>query len=200
MGAKYQNLKGLLELGINTHEFVSLSTVEELIDYEKKNPMFSIRFDRNKNYQQLPFYKYNREDFHNKKDKEEFFEKIVIDANSKKCTLLCSNGYSYDSIQICNFVFKTESKHDFVLEWSTKEVSLREMYEYTTTILKGNIKDDIKDMEWINKKENKLDKKEIEKILSWAFSLNIIDKSIEATLYKKKVGVIKEEIVCWQTV
>ena len=72
------------------------------------------------------------------------------------------------------------------------------MYEYPTTILKGNIMDDIKDMEWTNKKENKISIKEIEKMLTWSFSLNIIDKSIEATLYQKKIGMLKQEIVCWQ--
>ncbi len=198
MGAKYQNLNSLFKSGINTHEFASLETIEELLDYEKKNSMFSIRFDRSRNYQQLPFYKYNRKDFSSKNEKLEFFTRIIEEAKDKKCTLLCSNGYQYDSIQICNFVMRINSKRDFILEWSTKEVALREMYEYPTTILKGNIMDDIKDMEWTNKKDNKLNTKEIEKILAWSFSLNVIDKSIEATLYQKKVGMLKQEIVCWQ--
>ncbi len=198
MGAKYQNLKYLNESGVNTHEFVSLETVEELVDYANKNSMFSIRFDRNKNYHQLPFYKYNQEAFFTKEEKVEFFTKIVEESKKKKCTLLCSNGYQHDSIQICNFVVKINAKKDFILEWSTKEVALREMYEYPTTVLKGNIKEEIKDMEWTNKKENKLDPKEIEKILVWSYSLNIIGKSIEATLYQKKVGMLKQEIVCWQ--
>ena len=72
------------------------------------------------------------------------------------------------------------------------------MYEYPTTVLKGNIKDDLKDMEWTNRQKNKIGTKEIEKILLWAFSLNMINKSIEATLYSKKVGILEQEIVCWQ--
>ena len=72
------------------------------------------------------------------------------------------------------------------------------MYEYPTTVLKGNIKDDLKDMEWTNRQKNKIGTKEIEKILLWAFSLNMINKSIEATLYSKKVGILDQEIVCWQ--
>ncbi len=198
MGAKYQNLRRLSKAKINTHEFVSLSTLEEMLDYEKENSMFSIRFDRMKNYHQLPFYKYNRKDFHSKNEKNKFFTKIVEEAKNKNCTLLCSNGYQYDDIQVCNFVMQINSNRDFILEWSTKEVALREMYEYPTTILKGNIMDDIKDMEWTNKKENKISIKEIEKMLTWSFSLNIIDKSIEATLYQKKIGMLKQEIVCWQ--
>ena len=46
--------------------------------------------------------------------------------------------------------------------------------------------------------KNKIGTKEIEKILLWAFSLNMINKSIEATLYSKKVGILDQEIVCWQ--
>lgn len=198
MGAKYQNLNKLYKQGINVHEFASLETVEELMEYEKKNAMFSIRFDRNKDYQQLPFYKYNRSSFSTKKEKEKFFTDIVEEAKKEKCTLLCSNGYQYDTVQICNFVIIFPTQQDFILEWSTKEVALREMYAYPTTIVKGNIKDDIKDMEWTNKKENKLGKKDIEKILFWALSLNVVGKSIEATLYEKKVGMLKQEIVCWQ--
>lgn len=160
--------------------------------------MFSIRFDRNKDYQQLPFYKYNRNNFKSRKEKERFFMDIVEEAKQKKCTLLCSNGYQYDSIQICNFVIIFPTKQEFILEWSTKEVALREMYAFPTTILKGNIKEDLKDMEWTNEKENKISKKEIEKILFWALSLNVVGKSIEATLYEKKVGMLKQEIACWQ--
>lgn len=198
MGAKYQNLNRLYQSGINVHEFQSLETVEELMEYETNNAMFSIRFDRNKDYHQLPFYKYDRSSFKSKKEKEQFFVKIVEEAKSKKCTLLCSNGYQYDSIQICNFVIIFLAKEEFILEWSTKEVALREMYAYPTTILKGNIKEDLKDMEWINKKENKLGMKEIEKILFWALSLNVVGKSIEATLYDKNVGMLQQEIACWQ--
>ena len=53
-------------------------------------------------------------------------------------------------------------------------------------------------MEWTNRQKNKIGTKEIEKILLWAFSLNMINKSIEATLYSKKVGILDQEIVCWQ--
>lgn len=198
MGAKYRNLNNLYQSGINVHEFSILETVEDLMEYEKGNSMFSIRFDRNKDYQQLPFYKYNRNNFKSRKEKERFFMDIVEEAKQKKCTLLCSNGYQYDSIQICNFVIIFPTKQEFILEWSTKEVALREMYAFPTTILKGNIKEDLKDMEWTNEKENKISKKEIEKILFWALSLNVVGKSIEATLYEKKVGMLKQEIACWQ--
>ena len=53
-------------------------------------------------------------------------------------------------------------------------------------------------MEWIRKNSNVLSNSDIEKMISWAFSLNVINKNIEATLYPDKVGMLKENIVCWQ--
>jgi len=198
MGAKTKNLKVMLKKEINVHEFTNAKDLEELLEYAKDNPKFSIRFDRDTNYKQLPFYTYKKGDFNSKEEELAFFTKIAKEAKKMNCTLLCSNGLQYDNIQICNFVICFTDKENFVLEWSTKKVALRNMYEYPTTILKGNIKDDIKDMECIQPKENRLDKKDIEKILVWALSLKRINKSIEGTLYPKKVGMLKQEIVCWQ--
>ncbi len=198
MGAKTKNLKVMLKKEINVHEFTNAKDLEELLEYAKDNPKFSIRFDRDTNYKQLPFYTYKKGDFNSKEEELAFFTKIAKEAKKMNCTLLCSNGLQYDNIQICNFVIYFTDKENFVLEWSTKKVALRNMYEYPTTILKGNIKDDIKDMECIQPKENRLDKKDIEKILVWALSLKRINKSIEGTLYPKKVGMLKQEIVCWQ--
>lgn len=198
MGAKTKNLKVMLKKEINVHEFTNAKDLEELLEYAKDNPKFSIRFDRDTNYKQLPFYTYKKGDFNSKEEELAFFTKIAKEAKKMNCTLLCSNGLQYDNIQICNFVICFTEKENFVLEWSTKKVALRNMYEYPTTILKGNIKDDIKDMECIQPKENRLDKKDIEKILVWALSLKRINKSIEGTLYPKKVGMLKQEIVCWQ--
>ena len=198
MGAKTKNLKVMLKKEINVHEFTNAKDLEELLEYAKDNPKFSIRFDRDTNYKQLPFYTYKKGDFNSKEEELAFFTKIAKEAKKMNCTLLCSNGLQYDNIQICNFVICFTDKENFVLEWSTKKVALRNMYEYPTTILKGNIKDDIKDMECIQPKENRLDKKDIEKILVWALSLKKLNKSIEGTLYPKKVGMLKQEIVCWQ--
>ncbi len=198
MGAKTKNLKSMYKKGINVHEFTNVKGLEELLEYAKSNPKFSIRFDRDIDYQQLPFYTYQKVDFSNNQEELDFFTKIVKEAKKLDCTLLCSNGLQYDNVQICNFVIRFTTKEDFVMEWSTKKVALRKMYEYPTTILKGNIQEEIKDMEWINKKENKLDTREIEKILVWALSLKKINKSIEGTLYPKKVGMLSQEIVCWQ--
>lgn len=198
MGAKYNNLVKLYDKNINVHEFHEIRTLEQLIDYSKNNLMFSIRFDRENDFHQLPFYKYNRNDFNNPAEINKYLEKIILEANQLGCTLLCSNGYLYDKNQICNFVIEIDDKQNFVLEWCNKKVAVREMYQYKTSILKGNIKEDLKDMHWISEKENIIDNKDIESIINWAFGTGFINKNIEGTLYPVNVGLLKEKIVCWQ--
>lgn len=199
MGKKYQNINRLYEQGINVHSFKLLETKEDLIEYANENPVFSIRFDRDTNYHQLPFYVYEEHAFTNDQEKFNFFEKIAYKAKEMGCMMLCSDGHKYDDIQLCNFVISLNEQQDFLLEWSTKKVPLRNMYQFSTSTLKGNMKDSFKDMEWTLKGENVLDDTYLEKILLWAFSLNIYNCEIEGTLYPMKVGLKKEEIVCWQT-
>lgn len=198
MGMKYKTLKDLVDKKINVHSFASISDLESLLKYASENKKFSMRFDRDKDYYQLPFYKFNAEVFENEEVKIEYLKNIMDEAVEMKCSILCANGYLYDDIQICNFVIKIDTKANFILEYSTKKIPLREMYEYKTTIIKGNLKDSLDDMEWIRKKENILDDRSLEKMISWAFKLNVINKNIEATLYPTKVGMLKENIVCWQ--
>ena len=198
MGIKFKTLKSLLDKKINVHSFECINELSDLIKYADNNEKFSMRFDRDKDYYQLPFYKYNKAVFENDEVRIEYLKNICEEAKKLNCSILCANGYLYDEIQICNFVIKIDNKANFILEFSTKKVSLREMYEYETTIIKGNIKDSLKDMEWIRKNANTISNSNIEKMISWAFSLNIIEKNIEATLYPSKVGMLKENIVCWQ--
>jgi len=199
MGVKYRNLKDLHERKINTHEFYLYKTAAELLSYSKINDKFSIRFDSDSNYHSRPFRKYNIKNFNSLEERVKFFDDLEKEAKKEKCEMLVSNGYLYDEIQICNFVIKIDRHHDFVLEWSTEETSLREMYNYPTSVLKGNINDSLKDMEWINKDFNQIDNKNIEEILSWSFNLECYNKNIEGTLYPINIGMYKQKIVCWQT-
>lgn len=198
MGMKFKTLKDLVNKKINVHSFESISELNDLIRYADNNDKFSMRFDRDKDYYQLPFYKYSKNDFNDIDSRNNCLKNIIEEAKSLNCSILCANGYMFDDVQICNFVIKIDIKGNFILEFCTKEVSLREMYEYETTILKGNIKDSLKEMEWIRKGSNVIDERDIEKMLNWAFKLNVINKNIEATLYKEKVGMLKENIACWQ--
>ena len=198
MGMKFKNLKELLNNKINVHSFENISDLDSLIKYSRENSKFSMRFDRDKDYHQLPFYKYDKNSFGSDDDSKEYLNKIMEQAQQLNCSILCANGYLYDDLQVCNFVIKVDERGNFILEFCTKKVSLREMYEYETTILKGNIKDSLKDMEWIRKTSNVIENRYLEKIISWALKINVVNKNIEATLYHELVGVLKEDIVCWQ--
>jgi len=198
MGMKFKNLKELCDKKINVHSFECINELNDLIKYANSNEKFSIRFDRDKNYNQLPFYVYSKYNFETEHDRNDYLKNIMEEAKKLGCSLLCSNGYLCDDIQICNFVIKIDDKHNFILEFCTEKVPLREIYKYKTTIIKGNVGDSLKDMEFIRKDFNMIDERNIEKIISWAFNLNIINKNIEATLYEEKVGMLKEEIACWQ--
>lgn len=198
MGIKFKNLKELLNKRINVHSFECIDDLENLIRYSNENEKFSMRFDRDKDYHQLPFYTYDKSLFSTIDDSNEYLNKIMNEAHKLNCSILCAIGYLYNDLQICNFVIKVEENGNFILEFCTKKVSLREMYEHETTILKGNIKDSIKDMDWIRKNANDIDERKLEKIISWALKTNIINKNIEATLYEEKVGIFNEDIACWQ--
>lgn len=198
MGKKYDCLNKLQEAGINVHSYENIENAEQLFAYADANPSFSIRFDRENNHHQLPFYTFDKNSFQTEEEKRVGLYKIAREAKKLGCTMVCSNGHQYDDIQMCNFVFQVDTDFSFTLEWSTKKVPLRNMYEYKTSCLKGNIGEDLKEMVWINKADNPIDEKAIENILTWAMKLNIFGKAIEGTLYPEKVGILKENIVCWQ--
>ncbi len=198
MGKKYDSLNHLVALGINVHDFELKHNLQELQEYEKRNASFSIRFDREEHYHQLPFYTYDRSSFTNEETKNAYLSNIAEEAFLLHCDMLCSNGHRYDHQQICNFVIRIEQDHTFTLEWSTQKVPLRNMYEYPTSCLTGQIEDNLKNMNWVNAKENPISEELLESILLWAMKVNVIGSSLEGTLYPIEVGIRKEKIACWQ--
>lgn len=188
MGLKTNNLKKILNEGINVFEFKEISSLEELINYSKINNKFTIRFDRNNNIHGLPFYKY---------DNDLDLNKIYEEALSKNCTLLLSNGYKYDDDLLFNFVIEIENDNSFILELCDKKIPLRDMYSNTTTIIKGNLFSD--DYEYINKDSNKYTENDIKKIIDFILRKNIKYHYLEGTLYSIEVGILYKNIAIWQT-
>ena len=188
MGLKTINLDNLLKDKLNVFEYKEVHNIEELNEYISNNKSFTIRFDRDKNIQGLPFYIYN--------DSLDI-DKIVEEADSMNCTLLCSNGYIYDNDLLFNFVIDIDSDNNFILELCDKKVPLREMYKYKTTIIKGNLFDD--NYEYINKNDNKYSIRNIRTIIDLILSKDMKYKYIEGTIYNKKLGVLNNNIIIWQT-
>lgn len=188
MGLKTDNLKKILNEGINVFEFKEVSSFEELIEYVKKNNKFTIRFDRDNNIHGLPFYKY---------DDDLNLNKIYEEALNKNCTLLLSNGYKYDDDLLFNFVIEIDDDNNFILELCDKKIPLRDMYSNTTTIIKGNLFSDA--YEYINRDSNKYTKKDIKNIIDFVVKKNIKYHYLEGTLYSMEVGVLYKNIIIWQT-
>lgn len=191
MGIKINNLQRLLNDNINVHDFCEVKTLEELIRYSETNKSFSIRFDRNYQEHNLPFYVYDE----SIKDKDTYFKNIIEEMHKLDCTLLCSNGHAYDNILKFNFVIDIDEKANFILELCDQKIPLRLMYQYKTTIIKGNLFQD--KYEIINKEANTYDEEDISKIINYVVVRKY--KYLEGTLYQSKVGKLNDDIVIWQT-
>lgn len=188
MGLKTKNLELLLKDNLNVFEYKEVHNKEELEQYIDSNDLFTIRFDREYNIQSLPFYIYSN---------DLNIDKILEEANKLNCTLLCSNGYKYDDNLLFNFVISLDDNNDFILELCNQKVPLRKMYNYETTIIRGNIFDD--KYEYINKNSNSYTKKNIESIFNIILNNNFKYKYLEGTIYDIEVGILKSNIIIWQT-
>ncbi len=196
MGVKRKNLDRLVSLGFNVHEYKEINTYDELIEYSNINKQFTIRFDSIDEKNNLPFYMYDESINLNK---ELYFEKIIKQMNDLHCTLLCSNGYKYDNKLLFNFVIDIDKNNNFILELCSKKVPLRKMYEYKTTIIKGNIFDDYKNYSITNLKENEYKEKDIKKIIDVIIDNDLKIKYLEGTFYEDNVGILNNKIIFWQT-
>ena len=194
MGVKGKNLKSLLDEKINIHEFEEITSLDALINYSNKNDKFSIRFDRNYDAQGLPFYIYDKKV--NGDDKITYFHKIIDEMTNLNCSLICSNGYKYDNHLKFNFVIEVNSNDDFILELCDKKIPLRTMYNYKTTIIKGNLFDS-ENYEYINMGDNHYLEEDIDNIINFVCERKY--KYIEGTLYDTKVGMFHDFLILRQT-
>ena len=192
MGLKLRNLDKLVKNGVNVHEYVGIDNIEDLINYSKEHEHFSMRFDRDKKNDALPFYTYdaNIED-----NNEEYLTNIMNTAQELGCILVCSTGHAYDDQLKFNFVVTIDTKMNYILEICSKKIPLRNMYKEKTTIIKGNLVDD--NYTYINKYGNEYSMNDVKYIINWCLKHQY--QYIEGTLYKIDVGMLKEKLIIWQT-
>lgn len=187
MGYKTRLLDKLKENNINVHEYKEVYTKDELIEYSKQNKYFSIRFDTNDKIHNLPFYVVDNNTID--------YDEIINKSHKMNASLLLSNGRSFDKYLLFNFVIEIDNDYNFILEICNRQVPLREMYQYKTTIIKGNLMTN--KYEIINKENNTIDDSDIKYIVM--FCLNNKYKYIEGSMYSKEVGIYKDRLVLWQT-
>lgn len=196
MGIKKSNLDKLVEEKINVHNYKEIFNIDELLEYSKTHNSFSIRFDCYPKKDNLPFYVYDEKKVENK---VLFFNDIINNMNKLNCSIIVSDGYKYDSEMKFNFVIEINKNNDFILELCDKKVPLRNMYEYKTTIINGNIFSDYKSFEFKNKLDNHYEETDICNIIKLILEHNLKYTYIEGTIYKKNVGIFNKSIVVWQT-
>ena len=112
MGLKTKNLDKLVKENYNVFEYKEISNIEELKEYISNNKLFTIRFDRSRNIENLPFYIYN-EDLD--------IEALIEESKKLNCTLLVSNGLKYDKDLLFNFVIEIDKNNNFILELCDKK-------------------------------------------------------------------------------
>ncbi len=197
MGIKARNLEDLIKNNINVHPFKEITNLQSLISYSLANDKFSIRFDYETKKYNLPFYTYDRNQIG---DSNTYFQNIIDEMHKYDCTLICSDGLKYDDVMKFNFVIEIDQDYNFIIELSDKKVPLRQMYNFKTTIVKGNIFHSYKEFEFINKSQNVYTEKDIMNIIEWCIAKKFKYHYIEGTIYNKKVGLLNDYIVIWQTV
>ena len=197
MGVKVRNLEELVKNNINIHDFKEITDLQSLISYSLENDKFSIRFDYETKKYSLPFYTYNKNEIENP---IVYFQQIIDDMHKYECSLICSNGYKYDDELKFNFVIEIDQDYNFIIELSDKKVPLRQMYEFKTTVIKGNIFDSYKKFEQINQSENIYTEKDIMDIIEWIIDRRFKYRYIEGTVYNEKVGILDDYMVVWQTI
>lgn len=197
---KEDSLLKLLALNLNVHKYSMLETLDELLEYQDKNPEFSIRFDSAHPKENLPFYTFKNAHYHNGIKVIMNPSDIIFHAKLLDCKLLCSEGHKYDDVQICNYVYKLDPWYDFILELSFWKSPLRRMYDGTTIIIKGNLYTEKFEIIGDYTQRHYLSRTLLYKILTDMHSNSIYNKWCECTIYPKTVGLLDKEVIYWQII
>lgn len=200
--AKLNSMHRMINKGLNVHTFIPCRTVEEIVyAYKELGCICTIRTDKLEVGQnkQLKFYKADR-------ISESQLVKIANEIVKDGCIAIVANGLRYDKYLRYNAVYKLKESGSFIIEYSRKNVPLRNMYNYPdelNTII-GNINDNIRDWK-VNKAKNEKDRvdlREIKELLLeeyWVCEKNkIMSRYIEMSTYTKEVGPLKQRKVYWE--
>ena len=197
MGKKTDCLTLLKEKHINVHEFREIFEYQDLLDFVHCHQLVTIRFDRYDHLEELPFYIIRVNEYEPLKLQEKL-QNICTEAKRMKCSLLCSNGLRYDDVMLFNFVGRLLKNNQFEIEFSTRKVPLRKMYQYPTRVVCGNLADRYKDYEFYGDDSHVISRKDLELVLAFMQQIGYTNQLIEGSCYEVPVGVYHKRIVCWQ--
>lgn len=195
---KLGSLYSVMNRGLNVHEFIPCRNEDEIVyAYNKLGKLCSIRTDKLGSEQGslLKFYMAeNLSDFK--------IRKIAREIEKDKCIAIISNGRASDKYLRYNMVYKLSSNGDFIAEYSRRNTSLRQMYNFPSELntVVGNIDSNIRDWEVRVSKEEagRVDLREIKELLRNEYEHKLFDRYVEISEYSKEVGVRKETRVYWE--
>lgn len=186
---KAEVLQDLLARKFNVFDFKVCKSLRDLSLYNRDHSLYTIRFDRNYKYYDLPFYIVD--------GKLTIPEMCAVShlADDLDCTMICSDGHAFDEIQICNFVF-IRDRDDFILELNFDKIPLRKMYNDNLISVQGNLNQVYNEFSIRGKNRRYISRRFIEDLIG-----KMLDKPsgrYECTLYPKPVGKLSENIIYWQ--
>lgn len=201
IGIKARNLYSMMNRGFNIHTFIEIkpASVEGLIktleDYYSAHKFFSVRTDSfSLNNKDLPFL-FVDGDLHEKMDEIHIFAERVITLG---LSCILASAREFDKYLIANIVVTFEG--DVVmLEFSTRDVPLREMYKYPAELSSfvGSIFSKVSDFKRYGA-VSQLEDEVLEKIIEQVFSkCKPGENYFELSLYSTKVGILQDNIVFW---
>lgn len=196
---KVINLKNLEQRGCNIHKYSICEDESELREYRGNtgNDDFTVRFDKKCNElgMNLPFYVVRSS------TNDDEVKNIALNAKKLNCNMICSNAIKFDKDMIFNFVCKINSKTgNFMIEICDKEVPLRHMYKYETTVVRGNLCTHKRKYEVIRRSANRFSIWDIERVIDIVMNNHICNNWVEGALYKRNVGIKNEDYVIFQII
>ena len=190
--AKERMLLNLKNKGLNIFDYKILHTSADLYEYHRFHKNFTIRFTKEEDCPNLPFYIIHDGIL------EERLNNIGMEAYYMKCAMLVSDGIVYENNQVLNFVFCKETDGRFILEYRIGKEPLRHMYNKGVTTIIGNLFQDKKDWtDFVGEHRNSIGFSDLEYILNYITKTDVYNKYVECTLYDVPVGINKERVIVW---
>lgn len=191
MYAKEKMLVKLKNKGLNIFDYKVMTTATDLVLYHRLHKNFTIRFTKVDDCKNLPFYVVNESVDSDK------VAHIGFEAEYLHCAMIVSDGIKYENNQVLNFVFCKKPNGDFIIEYHIGSEPLRQMYNYPTTVIKGNLYTQKEDWTFRGSQRIIIGFSDLEYLLNYIDKVDIYNKYVECTLYDCKVGINLERVITW---
>lgn len=200
--AKLSSLQGLMNRGLNVHNFLPCRSVEEIMSACRVfNGVCTIRTDKFGVGQgnELKFYVLNKRNLLHE-------QMIASEIVGNGLIAIVADGLKHDHEIRYNVVYRIYKSGEFVIEYSRHKVPLRLMYKYPEklNIIGGKLDDGIRYWEkhLAIHEVDRVDLREIRELLEEQYKVclekNMFGHYVEMTTYNSEVGIKREDKVYWE--